>query len=117
MKNKMKMSQITPKLPYINREETKEYYKKLGFDVVKEFDQYFIMAKNDAGIHFFEFPNIDPKTTNFMIYLNADESINSYYQTLQEERELNTEKQNLESLQEIAFSVVDPNGTLLTFQK
>ncbi len=114
----MKITQIIPKLPFQNRDETKSFYKKLGFDVVNDYDQYFIMEKDDAEIHFFEFPDLEPKKSNFMIYLRVNQDINAYYLNLQQESGIEIHpngKLELKPWQQREFSILDPNGTLLTF--
>ena len=36
------ISLIIPKLPFINKEKTLDYYQKLGFELVSDYGDYFI---------------------------------------------------------------------------
>ena len=46
------ISQIIPKLPFISKEKTVEYYQNLGFEFVADYGDYLIATYNDSEIHF-----------------------------------------------------------------
>ena len=111
------ITQIIPKLPFINKEETLLYFtEKLGFSMVSDYGDYCILKINSEEIHFFEYKNLDPKKSDFMIYLRI-EKIDEFYKNLQTKNveihpngKLETKPWNQKE-----FSLLDPNGTLLTF--
>ena len=113
----MKISTIIPKLPFLDKETTVAYYQKLGFDLVNDYQDYFIMVKDHAEIHFFSFPSLNPKTSDFMIYIRVTEDINGFYLNIQQnEIEIHPNgKLEIKPWHQREFSLLDPNGTLLTF--
>ncbi|MNK36381.1 Bleomycin resistance protein [compost metagenome] len=111
------ISLIIPKLPFINKEKTLDYYQKLGFELVSDYGDYFITKYQQLEIHFFEFSTLIPEKSDFMIYLRIDNAIESLYQNIQDQGieihpngKLETKPWNVNE-----FSLLDPNGTLLTF--
>lgn len=111
------ISLIIPKLPFINKEKTLDYYQKLGFELVSDYGDYFITKYQQLEIHFFEFSTLVPEKSDFMIYLRIDNAIENFYQNIQDKGieihpngNLETKPWNVSE-----FSLLDPNGTLLTF--
>lgn len=111
------ISLIIPKLPFINKEKTIEYYQKLDFKLVADHGDYLITQYNDLEIHFFSFETFIPEKSDFMIYLRIDNDIETFYQNLQDKGieihpngKLETKPWNMKE-----FSLIDPSGTLLTF--
>ena len=50
------VTQIIPKLPYINKEETLKFYtEKLRYKLISDYGDYFIMTVDSEEIHFFVF--------------------------------------------------------------
>jgi catechol 2,3-dioxygenase-like lactoylglutathione lyase family enzyme len=109
---------VIPKLPYIDIDKTKDYYlNKLEFKLVNEYPDYLILQKDGIELHFFPFPSLEPRRSDFMIYLRIDEGIETFYENLQEKGvaihpngKLTNQPWNQKE-----FSLLDPNGTLLTF--
>ena len=112
------ITSVAPKLPYINADITKEYYlSRLEFSLVSQYPDYMIMRKDAIELHFFAFPALDPKKSDFMVYLRIDEGITTFYQALQARGveihpngRLEDKPWNMKE-----FALLDPNGTLLTF--
>ena len=111
------ISLVIPKIPFINKEKTIEYYSKLGCELVADHGEYLITACHDLELHLFYFENFDPEKSDFMIYLRIDNQIEEFYQNIQDQcieihpnGKLETKPWNMKE-----FSVIDPTGTLLTF--
>lgn len=107
-----------PKIPFIHKKETIDFYTKvLGFTLKSEYDDYLILYCDDAEVHMFSFPDIVPAKSDFMIYLRVAKDIEQIYESLQSQQNTIKKLFGLESkpwgLKE--FSVIDPNGTLLTY--
>ena len=109
---------VIPKLPFIEKQETLNFYiDQLGFTLLSDYGDYFLLNNGNTEIHFFLFPTLNPKASDFMIYLRIDCEIETYYQDIQK---LNVKIHSNGKLEEKhwnqkEFSIVDPNGTLLTF--
>jgi catechol 2,3-dioxygenase-like lactoylglutathione lyase family enzyme len=109
---------VVPKLPFIDIDKTKDYYlNKLEFKLVNEYPDYLIMQKDDIELHFFSFLSLNPKKSDFMIYLRIDEGIESFYDWLQEKGvDIHPNgKLTNQPWHQKEFALLDPNGTLLTF--
>jgi len=111
------ISLIIPKLPFINKEKTLEYYQKLGFELVADHGDYLITEYKDLEIHFFRFETLLPEKSDFMIYMRIDNEIEEFYQNIQDQGieihpngKLETKPWGMKE-----FALIDPNGTLLTF--
>ena len=72
------ISQIIPKLPFTNKKKTKDYYSDLGFDFVADYDHYLIATYNNSELHFFEFKELMPEKSDFMLYLKISSNIDKY---------------------------------------
>lgn len=107
-----------PKLPFIDKQKTLDYYvNQLGFDLISDYGDYLILNQERVEMHFFSFAGFVPQKSDFMIYLRIDDNIEEYYQELQD---LGVEihpngKLETKSWHQKEFSLIDPNGTLLTF--
>lgn len=107
-----------PKLPFIDKQKTINFYvNQLGFIVGADYGDYLLMDYGNVELHFFLFPGLNPRKSDFMIYLRIDNDIEGYYQKLQDlgvkihpNGKLETKPWNQKE-----FSIIDPNGTLLTF--
>jgi hypothetical protein len=112
------ISRIVPKLPFINREQTLKFYiNQLGFILRADYGDYIIIDLPDAELHFFAYPGLQPGKSDFMIYLRVDEGIEMMYQKFQEEGIVIHPNGKLHDKpwRQKEFSIIDPNGTLLTF--
>ena len=107
-----------PKLPFIDKQKTIHFYvNQLGFDLISDFGDYFILIQNNVELHFFAFAELHPESSNFMIYLRIDNEIESYYTKiigLGVSIHPNGKLEN-KAWHQKEFSIIDPNGTLLTF--
>ena len=70
-----------------------------------------------AELHFFAYPELVPGKSDFMIYLRVDNGIEEMYQIFQKEGVLIHPNGKLEVKPwgQKEFSILDPNGTLITF--
>ena len=111
------ISRVVPKLPYIDKQQTINFYvNKLKFTLRSDYGDYLIIDFPDAELHFFSYPELDPKQSDFMIYLRVN-GISEMYQTLKKEGIEIHPNGKLEDKpwRQREFSILDPNGTLLTF--
>lgn len=106
-----------PKIPFIDKQKSIDFYiKGLKFELISDYTDYLIIQKDNQEIHLFEFENLVPSSSDFMIYFRVTE-IEKFYQKIQENGILIHPNGKLEAKiwQQKEFSVIDPNGTLLTF--
>lgn len=109
---------IIPKLPFINKEQTIDYYvNRLGFILKSDYGDYMIMELDKAEIHFFSYPDIKPDKSDFMIYVRIDNDIEELYQRIQDDGVMIHPNGKLEvkPWKQQEFSITDTNGTLITF--
>ena len=109
---------VIPKLPFIEKQATIDFYvNQLGFELTSDYGDYLIVNLENIELHFFSFPTLNPLQSDFMIYLRIDNGIDSYYKKLQELGVKIHPNGALENKpwQQKEFSIIDPNGTLLTF--
>ena len=67
------ITSVVPKLPFIDKEQTIDYYvKQLGFTLKSDYGEYIIMELDKAELHFFSYPGIKPGNSDFMVYLRID---------------------------------------------
>ncbi|MCG2793218.1 MAG: VOC family protein [Weeksellaceae bacterium] len=113
------ISLIIPKLPFINKEKTLDYYSKLGFEMVADYSDYLITKYQELEIHFFKFETLLPEKSDFMIYLKIDNNIEKFYQEIENQGiEIHPNgKLEIKPWGTKEFSLLDPNGTLLSFGK
>lgn len=106
-----------PKLPFIDKQKTLDFYLNLGFELISDYGDYIILNLEKAELHFFIFPELVPKNSDFMIYLRIDNDIEIRYQKFQDLKVEIHPNGKLESKpwNQKEFSIIDPNGTLLTF--
>jgi len=111
------ITSIIPKLPFIKKDETVQYYLKLGFSVISDYDNYVIVKTGNSEIHFFEFKDLNPNQSDFMIYLRVKNGIDDFYKNLiQNGISIHPNgKLEMKPWKQKEFSLTDPNGTLLTF--
>ncbi|MDN5626457.1 MAG: VOC family protein [Weeksellaceae bacterium] len=111
------ISQIIAKIPFISKAETIAYYQKLGFEFVADYNNYLIAVYNNSELHFFEFKALDPIQSDFMLYFKISNDIEKFFEQVQNKNIAIHPNGSLETkpwgMKE--FSLLDPNGTLLTF--
>lgn len=112
------ITDAVPKLPFINKQETIDYYvKRLGFALRADYEDYLIMSRDNAELHFFSYPDLVPAKSDFMIYLRVDNDIDGMYRRFLEEGTAIHPNGKLQEKPwgQKEFAMIDPNGTLLTF--
>ena len=107
---------IIPKIPFIDKEKTLNYYTNLGFKLTADYEDYLILENTQLEIHFFHYPNLEKEKSDFMLYIRCSE-IENLYQNLQNNQFEIHPNGPLETKPwgQKEFSLIDPNGTLLTF--
>lgn len=112
------LTTVVPKLPFIDKEKTITFYRDyLGFTILSDYGDYFISKCDSIEIHFFSFPKLKPRKSDFMIYIRVDKEIDSLYNHYQEKGVAihpNAPIAN-KPWKQREFAILDPNGTLLTF--
>ena len=111
------ITSIISKLPYIDKEKSLDFYLQgLNFLLAADFGDYLILKKENLEIHLFEFTNLEPSESDFMIYLRTTE-ISNIYNELQSKGISIHPNGKLETKPwgQREFSIIDPSGTLLTF--
>jgi hypothetical protein len=111
------ISTIVPKLPYITKQPTIQFYELLGFSLRSDYGDYLIMDFVPCELHFFSYPTLQPGKSDFMIYLRIDSEIEKLYRKIQESGIAihPNGKLSEKPWKQKEFSILDPNGTLLTF--
>lgn len=110
------ITSVIPKIPFINKQQTIDFYAKLGFIMHADHTDYVIMTSQSTELHFFSFPTLQPAKSDFMIYLRV-QAIDVLYADIQEKGVTIHPNGTLgvRPWKQKEFSVTDPNGTLLTF--
>jgi uncharacterized glyoxalase superfamily protein PhnB len=111
------ISAVIPKLPFINKDETIDFYNTIGFQLDADYGQYLIFSLEQTELHFFSHDNLNPKKSDFMIYLRVNAEIEKLYNKLIDSGISIHPNGKLEKKpwNQMEFSIIDPNGTLLTF--
>ena len=107
---------VIPKLPFIEKQKTIDFYRQIGFTLGSDYGDYVIMSADETELHFFSFPTLQPAKSDFMIYFRVTD-IDSLYATFQKKNIAIHPNAPLEvkPWKQKEFAVIDPNGTLLTF--
>ncbi|MES2795244.1 MAG: VOC family protein [Bacteroidota bacterium] len=112
------LTAVHPKLPMRNKAITKDFYiNKLGFEQFGgDYPDYLMVQKDSIQIHFFEFPEIDPKENYGQIYLRTN-TIEEWYQLALDKKVELPQAGHLKAkpwgIKE--FALLDPDNNLLTF--
>lgn len=108
---------IIPKLPFIDKQQTIDFYQKIGFHLDADYGEYLILNFEQTELHFFSYEDLEPKKSDFMIYLRVNTEIELFYNTIIEKGIAIHPNGTLDKKpwNQIEFSIIDPNGTLLTF--
>ncbi|MEA1848839.1 MULTISPECIES: bleomycin resistance protein [unclassified Chryseobacterium] len=111
------MTAVIPKLPMRNKEITRTFYAKLGFEVSEnDFQGYLMLKKDGLEIHFFEFAALIPSENYGQIYIRCTEIDATYESFLKNNIEIHPAghlKQKHWGQKE--FSILDPDNNLITF--
>lgn len=113
------LTAIHPKLPMRNKTITKRYYiEQLGFNIfgTADYPEYLMVEKDAIQLHFFLFANLDPEQNYGQVYIRV-KRIDDFYQTLLDNKVRIHPNGFLENKPwgQREFSVLDPDGNLLTF--
>lgn len=113
------LSNVIPKLPMRNKSITKHFYiDGLGFQDLGKMDYpgYLILGKDNIEIHFFEFPELVPKTNYGQIYIRTQEIEHIYNEFLKNRIAIHPNgKLEVKPWGQKEFSLLDPDNNLLTF--
>ena len=107
---------VIPKLPFIEKQKTIDFYVQLGFKLEADYEDYIIMNSDHTELHFFSYATLQPGKSDFMIYLRVTD-IEPLYHALQKKGIAIHPNAKLEvkPWNQKEFAVIDPSGTLLTF--
>jgi hypothetical protein len=112
------LTDIHPKLPMRDKAATKQFYQKLGFQMLgtTDYDGYLMLQKDRIQIHFFEFKELNPLENYGQVYIRADE-IEKLYQLVLDKKLTMPSAGRLETKPwgQKEFSLIDPDHNLLTF--
>jgi catechol 2,3-dioxygenase-like lactoylglutathione lyase family enzyme len=105
---------LIPILPARQLEETVGFYERLGFSLVGQFGgkrRYVVLMRDDAEMHFFQLPSLDPRTNINGCYLRiADvDALYAEWRVLLEG--LAPPQVRAWGLRE--FTLLDPSGNLI----
>jgi catechol 2,3-dioxygenase-like lactoylglutathione lyase family enzyme len=108
---------IHPKLPFRNKEVTKDYYiNKLGFKELGDYPDYLIVAKDNIEIHFFRFEALDPKENYGQVYIRTKDIVRVYQTFLDNKVRIHPDGYlEMKPWGQREFALLDPDSNLLTF--
>lgn len=109
------ITSIIPKLPFIDKQSTVDFYAKLGFRLNADYEDYLILLSEATELHFFHHPKLRPAGSHFMIYLRIDNGIEDFYGNLISKNITMLTPLENKPWGQAEFALTDPNGTLLTF--
>lgn len=110
------ITSVVPKLPFIDKKQTQDFYlNQLGYELGSDYGDYFIINLDEAEIHFFAYPTLEPTKSDFMVYLRVDTGIDELYSKYEGAKVKIIGKLELKHWRQKEFAIIDPNGTLLTF--
>src|SRR5687767_13435110 len=112
------LTAIHPKLPMRDKTVTRNYYiNELGFEESgPDYDEYLMLHKDDIEIHFFEFKELDPKENYGMVYIRTDDIEKFYHLLIDKGTRIHPNGPlEIKPWKQKEFSLLDPDGNLLTF--
>lgn len=110
------ITSVIPKLPFIDKQKTIAFFTSLGFVERADYTDYVVMTSDHTELHFFSFPTLKPEKSDFMIYFRTNE-VDKLYADLQQ-KNITIHPNGplkIQPWKQKEFSILDPNGTLLTF--
>ena len=110
------LASICPKLPMRNKKETLDFYAKMEFVVLGDYENYLILKKDEVEIHFFEFENLNLMENYGQVYIRTN-AIEALYQNyINNGIEIHPNgKLALKPWKQKEFSLLDPVHNLITF--
>ena len=113
------LTQVHPKIPMRNKKITREFYiNSLGFEEIGtvDFEGYLMIKKDQIELHFFLFENISPLENYGQIYIRTDDIEGLYEDFIRKQIEIHPHgKLQRKPWGQQEFSILDPDGNLLTF--
>lgn len=113
------LTAINPKLPMRDKSITRDYYvNKLGFTDAgsADFDGYLIVQKDNVQIHFFGFPELDPKENYGQVYIRSNDIEQLYLSMADSKVDIHPAGHlQVKPWGQKEFSLLDPDNNLLTF--
>ena len=111
------LTKICPKLPMRNKSETQSYYESLGFvQFGGDFEDYLMIQKDEIEIHFFLYKDLNPLENYGQVYIRTNDIDQVYQNFLEQKIEIHPNgKLQVKPWGQKEFSLLDPNGNLLTF--
>lgn len=111
------LTSVNPKLPMRDIAATRNYYvNQLGFTVTGDYGNYLIVEKDNAGLHFFLFENLNPAENYGQVYIRVKDIDTLYHQlkdagvAIHPNAPLQTKPWGQRE-----FALLDPDNNLLTF--
>ena len=112
------LDQIHPKLPMRDKNITRNYYEKLGFEVFgnADYEDYLMLHKDNVQMHFFKFEALNPNENYGQVYIRIND-IDSFYKTLVQNGINIHPAGHLQTKPwgQKEFALLDPDNNLLTF--
>lgn len=111
------LAAIIPKLPMRDPAITRAYYvDQLGFTVEGEYDNYLILERDSVELHFFLYPDLDPKENYGQVYIRV-RTIDELYDRWREQGVTIHPNGALADKPwgQREFALLDPDHNLLTF--
>jgi catechol 2,3-dioxygenase-like lactoylglutathione lyase family enzyme len=104
-----------PVLPSRSISATIDFYRQLGFTVYHRFgEEYAILKRDGAELHFFGFPDVDAATSVFSIYVRV-RSADQLHAAFRDQGVAMLSAPESKPWGQREFALVDPDGTLLRF--
>lgn len=117
--SKAMLTAIHPKLPMRNKAVTSEFYlNRLGFQRYgsADYDGYLMVEKDGIQVHFFAFPELDPKANYGQVYIRTDRIEELYRSFLDRNISIHPAGHlQTKPWGQKEFSILDPDNNLLTF--
>ena len=100
-----------------NKNATLNYYVNLlQFNLVNDYGDYLILAKDEIEIHFFHFENLDPTENYGQIYIRTDDIDKLYNSFVENKVEIHPHgKLQEKPWGQKEFALLDPDFNLITF--
>ena len=110
------LTEIHPKLPMRDKAMTRAFYVDLlGFtDIgVADYKDYLLLRRDTVEIHFFSFPDIDPKENYGQVYIRTNDIKALYAELIG--NGVKCKPIETKPWGQTEFSLLDNDGNLLTF--
>ncbi|WP_445115260.1 hypothetical protein [Acinetobacter sp. WZC-1] len=107
---------ISANLPAIDFDQTREFYRQLGFDCQYQSDEWMILQRGQLHLEFFHHPQLDRSQSwhSACVRVQALEDLLNEWKALDWRQYPGARMTGIEQLEEIdLFYLIDPNGSLL----